>query len=227
MQRTIKNSKLINGEGRTRNFNIDYPSVCPHCNMSCVPDCLDSHYISENGIVNKIFCTFFCNNCERTFIGNYYCSGSSVYLSSIQPRERIDKREFPEHIEEVSNDFCTIYNQAYASQQYGLNEISGMGYRKALEFLVKDYAIFLEPESKEEIKKLALSQCISNHIDNKRIKDLALASAWIGNDETHYQRKQQEYNIDDLVEFINATVSFINSDISAINAAEMIKNNKK
>lgn len=51
------------------------------------------------------------------------------------------------------------------------------------------------------------------------------ASAWIGNDETHYERKQQEYNVDDLIEFINAIVSFIDFDISAMNAERMIEGN--
>lgn len=65
----------------------------------------------------------------------------------------------------------------------------------------------------------------NNYIDNGKIKHLAMASAWIGNDETHYERKQQEYNVDDLIEFINAIVSFIDFAISAMNAERMIEGN--
>lgn len=41
-----------------------------------------------------------------------------------------------------------------------------MGYRKALEFLVKDYAIFLNQEDEDKIKNASLSSCINNYIDN-------------------------------------------------------------
>lgn len=100
-----------------------------------------------------------------------------------------------------------------------------MAYRKALEFLVKDYAIMLQPNNKDNIVKAPLSRCINDYIDNNRIKKLAVASAWLGNDETHYERKFKDYNIDNLVEFINAIVSFIDSDISAVNAERMIEGN--
>jgi hypothetical protein len=142
-----------------------------------------------------------------------------------EPISRVEEREFPKHIKDLSPDFCNIYNQAYASEQYELKDISGMAYRKALEFLVKDYAIMLQPNNKDNIVKAPLSRCINDYIDNNRIKKLAVASAWLGNDETHYERKFKDYNIDNLVEFINAIVSFIDSDISAVNAERMIEGN--
>ena len=80
---------------------------------------------------------------------------------------------------------------------------------------------------RENIKKSVLSKCISNYIDNRRIKQLAVASAWLGNDETHYTKKHQEYNVDDLIAFIDATVSFIDSDLSALKAEVLIKSQKE
>ena len=164
---------------------------------------------------------------KKTFLGNYHIGPyyDKTDLMGFEPIYRVEERKFSKHIKALSPDFCSIYNQAYASQQYRLNDISGMAYRKALEFLVKDYAIFLRPDDKEAIIKAPLSQCINNYIDNGKIKHLAVASAWIGNDETHYERKQQEYNVDDLIEFINAIVSFIDFDISAMNAEKMTKKN--
>ena len=94
-----------------------------------------------------------------------------------------------------------------------------MGYRKALEFLVKDYAIFLNQEDEDKIKNASLSSCINNYIDNIKIRHLSLASTWLGNDETHYIKKSQDYNI---ITFIDATVSFIDSDLAAIKAEKLI-----
>ena len=48
------------------------------------------------------------------------------------------------------------------------------------------------------------------------------ASAWIGNDETHYQRKHENYDINHLKSFIHATVSTIDSDLEVINAQQLL-----
>lgn len=227
IKKTIYNCESLNDDISKKNLEIEYPSVCPMCHKSGDPSYLSSYYIDDEHTSPNLFVHFFCHNCEKTFLDNYhigpYCDITD--LRGFEPVYDVEEREFSKHIKALSPDFCSIYNQAYASQQYRLNDISGMAYRKALEFLVKDYAIFLHPDDKEAIIKAPLSQCINNYIDNGKIKHLAMASAWIGNDETHYERKQQEYNVDDLIEFINAIVSFIDFDISAMNAERMIEGN--
>lgn len=227
IKKTIYNCESLNDNLSKKNLEIEYPSVCPMCHKSGDPSYLSSYYIDDEHTSPNLFVHFFCQNCERTFLGNYYIGPyyDKTEFESFEPVYNTKEREFSKHIKALSPDFCSIYNQAYASQQYRLNDISGMAYRKALEFLVKDYAIFLHPDDKEAIIKAPLSQCINNYIDNGKIKHLAMASAWIGNDETHYERKQQEYNVDDLIEFINAIVSFIDFDISAMNAERMIEGN--
>lgn len=227
IKKTIYNCESLNDDISKKNLEIEYPSVCPMCHKSGDPSYLSSYYIDDEHTYPNLFVHFFCHNCEKTFLGNYHIGPyhGLTELMGFEPISRVEEREFPKHIKDLSPDFCNIYNQAYASQQYRLNDISGMAYRKALEFLVKDYAIFLHPDDKEAIIKALLSQCINNYIDNGKIKHLAMASAWIGNDETHYERKQQEYNVDDLIEFINAIVSFIDFDISAMNAERMIEGN--
>ncbi len=227
IKKTIYNCESLNDNFSKKNLEIEYPSVCPMCHKSGDPSYLSSYYIDDEHTYPNLFVHFFCHNCEKTFLGNYHIGPyhGLTELMGFEPISRVEEREFPKHIKDLSPDFCNIYNQAYASQQYRLNDISGMAYRKALEFLVKDYAIFLRPDDKDAIIKAPLSQCINNYIDNGKIKHLAVASAWIGNDETHYERKQQEYNVDDLIEFINAIVSFIDFDISAMNAEKMTKKN--
>lgn len=97
-----------------------------------------------------------------------------------------------------------------------------MGYRKALEFLVKDYSISLHPDSAEEIKSAPLGECIKLYIDNARIEKLAKASTWLGNDETHYIRKHEEYSVENLKAFIRALTSFIASDLAVADAESLI-----
>lgn len=227
MEKSIHHAISLNDNKTERSFKINYPSICPICGKSGTPTHTSSFYIDNIFSCPNLFCTFFCHNCENMFIGNYcYNEFAQTYILTFEPHDTPQTKDFPKHIKEISPTFCDIYNQSLASQQYRLKDISGMGYRKALEFLVKDYAIFLNQKDEEKIKKLSLSQCINEYIDNNRIKKLALASAWIGNDETHYTKKNEEYNTDVLVEFIEAIVSFINSDLSSF-IAESLINQKK
>ena len=66
-------------------------------------------------------------------------------------------------------------------------QICGTGYRKSLEFLIKDYLISTLPEDQHEaIKNKFLNNCIRDNISNINIKTVASRAVWLGNDETHY-----------------------------------------
>ena len=97
-----------------------------------------------------------------------------------------------------------------------------MGYRKALEFLIKDYAIYRYPDKEDEIKPKLLGQVINDYIDSSRLKALSKASIWIGNDETHYIRKFEDKDISDLKRFITSMVSFITYELTSDTAEEMV-----
>ena len=102
-----------------------------------------------------------------------------------------------------------IYNQAFAAEQQNLTEICGVGYRKALEFLIKDFAIKNTPDKKEEIEKKLLGKCIADYIDDNRIKSVAKRAVWLGNDETHYVRKWEGKNLSDMKKLIDLTQHWI------------------
>jgi hypothetical protein len=59
-----------------------------------------------------------------------------------------------------------IYTQAHAAEALELTEICGVGYRKALEFLIKDYLITKKPEKSDDIRKMLLGGCIDSYVDD-------------------------------------------------------------
>ncbi len=151
--------------------------------------------------------------CYHSFIASYRCLINLIHvqtgkLISAEPC-KFEKHVFNKKIISLSPQFDKIYNQALAAETSGLDEIAGLGYRKSLEFLVKDFAIHQHPSDEEDIKKQMLSSCIKKYIDNPQIKTLVERSAWIGNDEAHYIRKQEDRDINDMKSFIQATVYFI------------------
>ena len=85
-----------------------------------------------------------------------------------------------------------------------------MGYRKALEFLIKDYLIKqLGLEEVDQIRKMNISTCIQKYIQSEKIKEISQRAVWLGNDETHYERKWLNKDVNDLKDLINITVYWI------------------
>ncbi|EPM6964166.1 MULTISPECIES: DUF4145 domain-containing protein [Vibrio] len=121
--------------------------------------------------------------------------------------------KFDERVYKVSSSFVEIFNQSANAEANGLSEVCGMGYRKALEFLIKDYCIASHTNETETIKAMPLMQCINKYISDINIKECATRAVWLGNDETHYQRKWQDNDIYDLKLLIGLVVHWVVSSL--------------
>ena len=135
--------------------------------------------------------------------------------------ELYSAQQFEANIEGLSPQFVKIYNQALEAESRQLDEIAGIGYRKALEFLVKDYCKHTHPEKGAEIECLPLGKCISDYIENRSITTLASRAVWIGNDETHYTRKLEGRDISDMKTFIRALVHYVGMELTVEDAASI------
>lgn len=113
----------------------------------------------------------------------------------------------------MSPQFVSIFEQAAAGEAFGLKEIAGCGYRKALEFLVQDYCSALDPTKSKTIQEKLLGQVIADYIDDPNIQECARRATWLGNDETHYVRRWNDKDISDLKTLIALTESWINAHL--------------
>ena len=233
MKYTVHSTNVENQE--VADFIVELPSVCPHCANLANSKILSGNHIfcyetdkETTFLIAKIYISVFCGNCEKSFIAEYHthayngnsCSNALKCIDTF-PASHTKPVHFSK-IEDVSPRFVSIYNQSLFAEESGLDEICGMGYRKALEFLVKDFAIKMHPESREDIEKKLLAKCISDYIDNSKIKLLAKASAWIGNDQTHYIIKNDDYGVKELKSFISAMETFISSELEVIEAETLL-----
>jgi len=204
---------------------------CPICKKAIAP-IEKAHFKSSRK--DKRYYLFECPACGEGFISSYDESLNSVIRGN-QEYQVLDykesfpnipvKRTFDDNINKLSKNFCDIYNQANLAEQYKLNEIAGMGYRKALEFLIKDYCIHYHSKDAKKIKQENLSQVINEYITSDKIKNSSKASAWIGNDEAHYLRKYEDKDVKDLKKFIETTVAYIHYELTADEASEFINRN--
>lgn len=118
--------------------------------------------------------------------------------------------EFDEDISDLSPSFVEVYKQAERAEHDGLNLICGMAYRRALEFLVRDYCVDKFPEKVSEIDTKSLSEKIRNYItDDSDIKTLAEKATWLGNDQTHVINKHPDRDVNDIKQFIQMIVAKI------------------
>ena len=187
---------------------IDLPNKCPFCHKTITPDIIFGYK------KQRLLDVFFAcpdNDCNKTFIGEYETTSSTGHyrFTNKVSKGSIVSKSFNPSIREISPSFIEIYNQAFYAEQEGLLEICGVGYRKALEFLVKDYAISNNGEDKEDIERKFLGKCIDDYIDDIRIKKVAKRAVWLGNDETHYVRKWEGKNLSDLKKLIELTIHWI------------------
>jgi len=194
-------------ELKSINVNVDkLPNECPYCHKFIHPKELFKSNIQNSRLLEIVFkCANF--ECDKLFIGYYYLNGSYYYKNC--NTGYFKQIEFKAVINEISPAFVKIYNEAFFSEQNRLLEICGVGYRKAIEFLIKDYLISKYPENEDKIKNKFLGNCIKDDISDFRIKDVAERAVWLGNDETHYVRLWEAKSLQDLKNLIDLIVHWI------------------
>lgn len=198
----------------------ELPEQCPKCQTHIVPEILYGYEYQIETPYKRILEVFFhCTNrrCKTSFIGQYFKSNSrskdEYIFFKITSFNNSKVISFNETIKDISDDFVKIYNQSYLAEQFGSFEICGIGYRKALEYLIKDYLIKYKQIDRGTIEKKRLGNCILDHIEDGRIKNVAKRAAWLGNDEAHYIRKWMNKDFTDLKTLISLTVHWIMMEI--------------
>jgi hypothetical protein len=155
---------------------------------------------------------FHCPNddCHNFFIVYYRLNPQQqMEIYSMKP-SKVEHESFPEAIRKISPSFVSIYEQALESRALGLDQIAGPGFRKAFEFLVKDYAKTLSKADKhKDIETSFAGNVVKNFIPDPRIQKVASRALWLGNDETHYLRKWEDHDIQDLITLIRLTINWI------------------
>lgn len=230
MFQNISATNLIDTRSCDISFDDKDIIECPICHKSFSPKPLFACVFKDSTGSTHANIVYFCRSCSSAFLSHYELSCSSprpslIYYEAekflgVEP-VKFKRVSFDEKIVSLSPQFDKIYNQALAAEVSGLDEIAGLGYRKSLEFLIKDFAIHENPNDEAKIKSMPLAACIKSFIDSPNIKTLATRSAWIGNDEAHYIRKQEDRDVSDMKSFIQATVYFISMILITEDAATM------
>ena len=192
------------------------PKKCPHCNKFVQMDIVGK----VNGPKKNVDITlvvFQCIACRELIVGRYIEVGNVFWLyrhdnqSLFYPNRAYTEKYVPEEIKKISPHFSSIYNQAAKAEHYGCIDIAGAGFRKAAEFLIRDFAIYKNKNKKEKILNTTSPKNVIKNFLNEypRISRAAVNSLELGNDEVHYSKIYTEYSLKDLKDFIEIVVGEI------------------
>lgn len=224
---TITGISTQDGEGQ-QHVDIDrFPDHCPLCHAGIEP--LKQKWAHFNTAQRRLEIVFRCprSRCQSLFVARYFNRGySALVYSGSYPFEPLDTA-FTEHIKRISPQFCAIANEAGNADESGWKLVAGPGYRKALEFLIKDYLCLAQPEDAEKIKKAQLGPCIADYVTNENVKAMAARAVWLGNDETHYTRKWEDKDLEDLKKLIQLTVHWIEMELMTTSVIEEMPEGKR
>ncbi|CAI3561150.1 hypothetical protein [Clostridium neonatale] len=205
----------------------DKINKCPICGIDMLPKVYGEIITRKY----KIILLLECPSCNEVFVLKYdkkrekdingYVDEKYI-VEDIFPKSPTTKK-FDEEIEKISEKFIITYNQSQIAETYKLDQIAGMGYRKSIEYLIKDYIIYNNPEKEEEVKKMMLGPCINTMVENPKIQKMAKGATWLGNDATHYVQKWEDKDIEDLKRLIDLTVYWIMYEIKTKEYEEIMK----
>ena len=147
--------------------------------------------------------TFQCPVCKNISFAKYEIDYMSDEYNQTHPYEIVGKNttiiSFSAQFNKFSPGFVQIFNDSYSAQQLGLLSICGAGYRKALEYLLKDYLI----KKEKNINNKYLADCIKLCDDLFDI-DILNIMRKLGNASTHYENGNIEYDINTLNDYKDA-----------------------
>lgn len=189
-----------------------YPDACPICHHASEPKFLIAFAPADDFI--QFDAAFKCPRkaCGHLFLATYRTGTGtlSAYLDKTAP-VTATPGQYAEEIKKLSPTFVAVSDQVRTAEAAGLDQLAGIGLRKALEFLVKDFAIYRakaeSAEDKDKIRGMKLGAVIDKYVDDPKVKDAVKRATWLGNDETHYLRKWEAKDITDLKNLIRIAVN--------------------
>ena len=209
-------------------IDITVPEVdtCPCCGIATSPTFIDG-FVIKHPDTDIIYCyvVLYCPKCKALYTARYinqikYGGIDNMFLELVFPKTA-NKVSFSNNIIELSPEFVSLYNQASKAEETDeMNGLAGLGYRKSLEFLIKDFLIKIQNQDRDTIIKMELGNCVNKLPEP--LQDIAKASIWLANDEVHYFRKNLEYDMEDLKSFIDCLIHFIEVEYTYNKAKKLV-----
>ncbi len=188
--------------------------LCPNCGVSNNPTTKLEGYFYRGERALALF-SHFCTSCQR-----YHWSLQIIYpdiehepdLLFVHPSAQLTPID--SKLIKLSPRFERMYHSAERAENVGDYDLAGMGYRAALEILIKDYAVEFTDEDKARIAKYKLNDAISHFYKNDQTAQISADVVRIyGNDYAHWDQPEQfnsEATLGQLKAYLQIFISWVN-----------------
>lgn len=206
------------------NHRFDMPDRCPNCHAYgsfLLAGCFRSP--DDPDITSALF---YCPHCHLFFMAYFECENSAGNSHQIKECFGVAKPldQFSDLLYQMSPEFCETYKEAWEAERAHLMRAAGPAYRKALEFLVKDFAKCRnKEEDPDRIDKMPMMQAIKKFIAHSSIQTLSQAATWLGNDQTHTTKLHEDYDLKDLKLFNLAVAKYIDLELTTDQALDLLE----
>lgn len=191
-------------------------STCPYCNISTDATQIGiKPFAIENGLVADGI--YKCTSCDKIFHVSYVKLNDENVFTPYSVYPNFQGRDFSDELKNTSPRFIKLYNQAYKAEYDNNLELAGCGYRNALEVLIKDFAINVLKEKKEEVVKIKLYGAIGKYLSDVDMSKCADVVRILGNDNTHYERDYENIDFKVLKQYLNIFIEMIKVQIKIKN----------
>ena len=200
-------------------FEVRVPDKCPICQCGIdmsLNNYLNWHDIHDDSKTFNIISIHSCPHCHNGFVVIHHMkaqkNGCVEKSQSVYPTTA-SNLQIDEDIRQISPEFYEIYNQCLIAKNDGLNQLYGMGFRKALEKLVTDFAINQNENDTDKILGMSLHNRIETYFKESDAKTALMACKWLGNNETHYENCNDEQDLQLMEDLIEDTLYYIHREI--------------
>lgn len=174
--------------------NYQKPATCPFCGYGVDASFEEKKTYSFNEKY-ILAATCRCTSCGKTFFFASEYKKDSIFTPVQIPTISFTPYK-NERLANISERFINMYNQALQSEFVSNIDLAAIGYRSALEILVKDFAIHELGKKAEEVSKKNLCTAISEYLNQPDLVTTADVVRILGNDYTHYQRKYPQHDFE-------------------------------
>lgn len=183
----------------------DRLQTCPHCGIGTDGKYVAGHAFRAGDKDTLMILTWSCTSCLKIYLTGYRLSTGSdkAQLEIIYPN--IIARQFDERIENRFHRYVELYNQAHTAEQNGHEDLAGMGYRAALEFLITDAlssGLITPLKEWDETKIIFLGTLIKDYLPPE-YQTSAFVANKIGSSYVHLKEKQTYETIEILKSYIH------------------------
>ena len=187
------------------------PNQCPYCQKN--------NHVQPEKILELPLCTddtailvsAKCNECGKHYIVIFQRSKDKRQLDFLQLVPILQENAEYEDLFALSPAFEMIHRQSMQAYQIGLGRLAVIGFRTAIEVLMKDFVISELGEDREKVAPISLNNMIQQYFKSLEDRDYARAVQALGNDCTHYINKHGDYSARDVMTYYQTFVGIINS----------------